>query len=58
MRYDRVLEPSFSSWRWIRRQLFPKDTKALTYLAQQHGAQLKTVDAAVENNAKQKTAPL
>ncbi|MEN6635491.1 MAG: UDP-glucose/GDP-mannose dehydrogenase family protein, partial [Clostridiaceae bacterium] len=34
---------------------FPKDTKALTYLAQQHGAQLKTVDAAVEINAKQKT---
>ena len=34
---------------------FPKDTKALTYLAQQHGAQLRTVDAAVEINAKQKT---
>lgn len=34
---------------------FPKDTKALTYLARQHGAQLKTVDAAVEINAAQKT---
>ena len=34
---------------------FPKDTKALTYLARQHGAQLKTVDAAVEINARQKT---
>ncbi len=34
---------------------FPKDTKALTYLARQHGAQLKTVDAAVEINERQKT---
>ena len=34
---------------------FPKDTKALTYLARQHGVQLKTVDAAVEINAAQKT---
>ncbi len=34
---------------------FPKDTKALTYLAHQHGIQLKTVDAAVEINARQKT---
>ncbi len=34
---------------------FPKDTKALTFLARQHGAQLKTVDAAVEINAAQKT---
>ena len=34
---------------------FPKDTKALTYLAHQHGAQLKTVEAAVEINALQKT---
>ena len=34
---------------------FPKDTKALTYLARQHGATLKTVDAAVEINAAQKT---
>jgi UDPglucose 6-dehydrogenase len=34
---------------------FPKDTKALTFLARQHGMQLKTVDAAVEINAAQKT---
>jgi UDPglucose 6-dehydrogenase len=34
---------------------FPKDTKALTYIARQHGAQLKTIDAAVEINAAQKT---
>ncbi len=34
---------------------FPKDTKALTYLARQHGVALKTVDAAVEINAAQRT---
>lgn len=34
---------------------FPKDTKALTFLARQHGTQLKTVDAAVKINATQKT---
>ena len=34
---------------------FPKDTKALTFLARQHGMQLKTVEAAVEINAAQKT---
>lgn len=33
---------------------FPKDTKALTYLAKQHGVTLKTVDAAVEINAAQR----
>ena len=33
----------------------PKDTKALTFLAKQHGTTLKTVDAAVEINAAQKT---
>lgn len=35
---------------------FPKDTKALRYLAKQHGYQLRTVDAAVEVNKTQKTA--
>lgn len=35
---------------------FPKDTKALKYLAKKHGYQLKTVEAAVEVNAAQKTA--
>lgn len=34
---------------------FPKDTKALKYLAAQNGYQLKTVEAAVEVNAVQKT---
>lgn len=33
---------------------FPKDTKALKYIAKQHGYQLKTVEAAVEVNAAQK----
>lgn len=34
---------------------FPKDTKALKYLASQNGYQLKTVEAAVDVNASQKT---
>ncbi|MCM1154254.1 MAG: UDP-glucose/GDP-mannose dehydrogenase family protein [Roseburia sp.] len=34
---------------------FPKDTKALKYLAQQNGYTLRTVEAAVDVNAKQKT---
>ncbi len=34
---------------------FPKDTKALKYLASQNGYQLKTVEAAVDVNAAQKT---
>ena len=34
---------------------FPKDTKALKYLAQKHGYRLKTVEAAVDVNEKQKT---
>ena len=34
---------------------FPKDTKALKYLAGQYGYQLKTVEAAVDVNAMQKT---
>lgn len=34
---------------------FPKDTKALRYLARQYGYQLRTVDAAVEVNKLQKT---
>lgn len=34
---------------------FPKDTKALRYIAKQHGYQLRTVDAAVEVNKAQKT---
>lgn len=34
---------------------FPKDTKALRFQAKQFGYELKTVDACVEVNAKQKT---
>lgn len=34
---------------------FPKDTKALKYLAKQHGYTLRTVEAAVEVNKEQKT---
>ncbi|WP_333595344.1 UDP-glucose dehydrogenase family protein, partial [Anaerospora hongkongensis] len=34
---------------------FPKDTKALEYLARQHGYDLKTVKAAIDVNAAQKT---
>ncbi len=34
---------------------FPKDTKALKFLAKQHGYQLKTVEAAVDVNTAQKT---
>lgn len=34
---------------------FPKDTKALRYLAQQHGYRLRTVEAAVDVNSVQKT---
>lgn len=34
---------------------FPKDTKALKYLAHQHGYALRTVEAAVDVNTEQKT---
>jgi len=34
---------------------FPKDTKALKYLAQRYGYRLKTVEAAVDVNQEQKT---
>ncbi|WP_312336614.1 UDP-glucose dehydrogenase family protein [Anaerospora hongkongensis] len=34
---------------------FPKDTKALEYLARQYGYELKTVKAAIDVNAAQKT---
>ncbi|MCQ6564946.1 UDP-glucose/GDP-mannose dehydrogenase family protein [Bacillus mycoides] len=34
---------------------FPKDTKALEYLARQHGYELKTVKAAIDVNKNQKT---
>ncbi len=34
---------------------FPKDTKALKYLAKQNGYKLRTIEAAVDVNAEQKT---
>lgn len=34
---------------------FPKDTKALKFLARQHGYELKTVEACVDVNTRQKT---
>lgn len=34
---------------------FPKDTKALAYIAEQHGYQLRTVQAAIDVNDDQKT---
>lgn len=34
---------------------FPKDTKALKFLAREHGYQLKTVEACVDVNTRQKT---
>ena len=34
---------------------FPKDTKALNFLAKQHGYELRTVKAAIDVNADQKT---
>lgn len=34
---------------------FPKDTKALKFLAREHGYQLKTVEACVDVNIRQKT---
>lgn len=34
---------------------FPKDTKALKYIARQHGYKLRTVEAAVDVNQEQKT---
>jgi UDPglucose 6-dehydrogenase len=34
---------------------FPKDTKALEYIAKQHGYELKTVKAAIDVNNEQKT---
>ena len=34
---------------------FPKDTKALKYLAKQHGYKLRTIEAAVDVNEDQKT---
>lgn len=34
---------------------FPKDTKALSYIARQHGCELRTINAAIDVNREQKT---
>ena len=56
MSYDRRIGDSFlSAGIGYGGSCFPKDTKALKYLAAQHGYKLRTVEAAVEVNAEQKT---
>jgi len=56
MSYDKRIGSSFlNAGIGYGGSCFPKDTKALKFLAKQHGYQLKTVEAAVEVNAAQKT---
>lgn len=56
MRYDpRIGEKHLRAGVGYGGSCFPKDTKALRYIAKQQGYQLKTVDAAVAVNAAQKT---
>jgi UDPglucose 6-dehydrogenase len=55
MSYDRRIGESFlNAGIGYGGSCFPKDTKALKYLAQQNGYQLKTVEAAVDVNKTQK----
>ncbi len=55
MSYDRRIGESFlNAGIGYGGSCFPKDTKALKYLAQQNGYQLKTVEAAVDVNTRQK----
>jgi len=55
MRYDpRIGEKHLNPGVGYGGSCFPKDTKALRYLAQEHGYQLRTVDAAVEVNNMQR----
>lgn len=55
MRYDpRIGEKHLNPGVGYGGSCFPKDTKALRYLAQEHGYQLRTVDAAVEVNNTQR----
>lgn len=55
MSYDRRIGDSFlSAGIGYGGSCFPKDTKALKYLAQQNGYQLKTIEAAVDVNRMQK----
>lgn len=55
MSYDRRIGESFlNAGIGYGGSCFPKDTKALKYLAKQNGYQLKTVEAAVDVNKSQK----
>lgn len=56
MRYDRRIGDRFlNAGIGYGGSCFPKDTKALKYLARQNGYTLKTVEAAVDVNTEQKT---
>ncbi|MFI3200448.1 MAG: UDP-glucose/GDP-mannose dehydrogenase family protein [Eubacteriales bacterium] len=56
MRYDERIGSNFlNAGIGYGGSCFPKDTKALQFLARNHGYQLKTVEAAVEVNKAQKT---
>lgn len=56
MKYDRRIGDCFlNAGIGYGGSCFPKDTKALRFLANQHGYELRTVDAAVEVNKRQKT---
>ncbi len=56
MRYDTRIGANFlNAGIGYGGSCFPKDTKALQFLARQNGYQLKTVEAAVEVNKHQKT---
>lgn len=56
MKYDKRIGSSFlNAGIGYGGSCFPKDTKALKYIARQHGYEVKTVEAAVDVNAAQKT---
>lgn len=56
MKYDKRIGDSFlNAGIGYGGSCFPKDTKALKYIAKQHGYEIKTVEAAVDVNSKQKT---
>lgn len=56
MKYDRQIGDRFlNAGIGYGGSCFPKDTKALRFLAEKHGYKLRTVDAAVEVNKAQKT---
>lgn len=55
MKYDRRIGDRFlNAGIGYGGSCFPKDTKALRFLAEKHGYKLRTVDAAVEVNKEQK----